>query len=589
MSSGWCINPDCAHPNQPGTSEACQWCGTAILLENRYYIHRPLQLSRHPLSPTAVFEVVDRLSDGKAKVLKVLCEPSRARIARLEQEYNALTLLDAPGQIPRGDLDGFFSVPIDSQRLYCLVMEKIEGQPLHEWLEAGNQLSQEMALNWLRQLINLIAIVHGRLYFHRDIKPDNLILRSDGRLALIDFGACRRISDTYLVKLKVGESPHYVSSQAFYSITAVGSAGYSPLEQLHGRSVPQSDFFAIARTLVHLMTGKHPATLPLDKTGKLLWQAQANRVAPPFAAFIDELQSPAWIERPANTEVILQRLKQLPRHIRRYQLLTAPQVRVGVILAGTLAATSCVWGMNAWAVYHQLSQARQYADQGARHQLNGQIDAARQNYQRALELDPALPEVHQNLALLCQGERNFPCAIDHYKQALNFAPDNLQAHYNLGNLYDEQGEYDKATASYERAMSSKQRLGVDAANNLSRLKNLQGEYSAAATLATQVLQRTSDPISQAALLKNLGWAYLEQVRYEDALKSLQQAQALDAQQPETARRADIYCLLAQTQEGLGLPIKAKQSWKSCLRYESTSTLPEVRGWREEILKRVLSN
>ncbi len=581
VNSGWCINPDCAHPNEPGATEVCQWCGTALLLADRYQVIRPLQAERHPLSSIALFEVIDQSAENQLKVLKVLYEPSRARIARLEQEYNVLTLLDAPGKIPRADLDGFFSVPTPSLSVHCLVMEKIAGQPLNQWLEAGNRLSQENALIWLRQLVEIIAVVHDRFYFHRDIKPDNLILQPNGQLSLIDFGACRRISETYLVKLRMGETPHYVSPNSSYSITAVGSAGYSPPEQLHGRGVPQSDFFAISRTLVHLLTGRHPAQLPLNDSGQLVWRNHAHQVAKPFADFLDELQSPAWRKRPSDTEIILQRLNRLPHRIRRYQLFMSTQFRASAVVAGILTAASLIWGVNSWAAYQQLSQARQLAERGAQNQLGGNLELARQNYQRALGLDPNLPEVHQNLALLCQEEGNVPCAIDHYQQALKLTPDNWQVHYNLGNLYDEQGDYSKAELHYTLSMQADNRLAIDAANNLSRINNIKGDYLKATKLAAQALKQTNDSVSQAALLKNLGWAALEQANYAEALKYLQRAKKLDPQ------RADIYCLLAQAQEAKGFEVEAKQSWKNCLRFDSTAGLPEVKVWRERILNRVL--
>lgn len=581
VNSGWCINPDCAHPDDPGEVDICQWCGTALLLAGRYRAIHPLQNERYPLASTALFEAIDQSAGNQPKVLKVLCEPSRAKIARLEQEYNVLTLLDAPGKIPRADLDGLFSVPTSSLPVHCLVMEKMAGQPLNQWLEAGNRLSQENALIWLRQLIEIIAVVHDRFYFHRDVKPDNLILQPNGQLALIDFGACRRISETYLVKLRMGETPHYVSPNSSYSITAVGSAGYSPLEQLHGRGVPQSDFFAIARTLVHLLTGRHPAQLPLDDSGQLLWRKHAPQVAGPLADFLDELQSPAWRKRPSDTEIILQRLNRLPQGIRRYQLFMSTQFKAGMVVAGILTAASFIWGVNSWATYQQLSQARQLAERGAQNQLVGRLELARQNYQGALDLDPNLPEVHQNLALLCQSEGNVSCAIEHYQQALKLTPDNWQVHYNLGNLYDEQGDYSHAERHYRLAMQAENRLGVDAANNLSRINNIKGDYREAALLAAQALKQTKDSVSQAALLKNLGWATLKQSNYRDALKYLQRAKKLDPQ------RADIYCLLAQAQEDQGFEVEAKQSWKNCLRYDSTAGLPEVKAWRERILNRVL--
>ena len=282
----WCINPECPHPDTPGRDQTCCWCGTSLLLIDRYIARH--RFPQHPLAATAVFEVFDQ-QDQRDKILKVLQEPIRNRIARLRQEYNALMSLNVPGRIPRPDLDGFFSVPTNAQPAYCLVLEAIAGQTLREWIEAGNRCSQTAAIDWLRQMIDLVARIHDRYYIHRDVKPDNLILQSDGQIALIDFGSCRRLTETYFVKLRLSETETPMPGST-YSITAVGSAGYTPSEQLHGSAMPQSDLFAIARTLVHAITGIHPVRLPITETGKLLWRSHAPQIDSPFADLIDQLQ-----------------------------------------------------------------------------------------------------------------------------------------------------------------------------------------------------------------------------------------------------------------------------------------------------------
>ena len=68
----------------------------------------------------------------------------------------------------------------------------------------------------------------------------------NGQLVLVDFGAARQITHTYMAHL--GDS----------GITAVSSAGYTPPEQEQGQAVPQSDFYALGRTLIYLLTARLP-------------------------------------------------------------------------------------------------------------------------------------------------------------------------------------------------------------------------------------------------------------------------------------------------------------------------------------------
>ena len=74
-------------------------------------------------------------------------------------------------------------------------------------------------------------MVHEQNYFHRDIKPSNIMLRSNGHLALIDFGTAREATTTY-----------YFAHQQ-HQVTGINSPGYTPNEQINYQAVPQSDFF----------------------------------------------------------------------------------------------------------------------------------------------------------------------------------------------------------------------------------------------------------------------------------------------------------------------------------------------------------
>ena len=242
-----------------------------------------------------IFEVDD---NGTTKILKVLlCNYPKA-VELFQQEVKILKRLDSPG-IPRVDADSYFyHQSEDGEIRHCLVMEKIPGINLQQWMQLReNQPIQEaLALDWLRQLAQLLDYVHQHQCFHRDIKPSNILLKPDGQLALIDFGAVRQITESYLEGL-----------QSDRTGTRLQSRGYTPLEQIEGRAVLQSDFFALGRTMVHLLTGIAPSSLPIDlKTGRLIWQEWGSTLSPQLAAVIDALMAPFPGQRPQTAQEILQ-------------------------------------------------------------------------------------------------------------------------------------------------------------------------------------------------------------------------------------------------------------------------------------------
>ncbi len=326
----YCINPKCPERQNPDDLEHCQACGTQLLIKEQYRVVkplRPLNERRH----TEVFEVDD---GSTPKVLKVL--KSRKWVHLFEREARTLQRLKHPG-IPKVEPDGYFIfTPCNGpEELHCLVMEKIEGQNLDQWLEKHGSISQELALKWLRQLAEILDRVHQNELFHRDIKLSNIMLRPDGQLVLIDFGTVREVTDTYLAKVGGGRE-----------ITAVVSPGYTPLEQVNGKAVPQSDFYALGRTFVYLLTGKHPIEFPEDaQTGKLTWQDSAPQVSKPLADLIDNLMAPFPGRRPQNTQVILQRLANIEDTWHRPEASWPPPrvVRLALKLSLGVLTAGLVW------------------------------------------------------------------------------------------------------------------------------------------------------------------------------------------------------------------------------------------------------
>ena len=260
-----------------------------------------------------VYEAYERNLPKILKVLKQEYNHSEKVLELFRREAQVLSQLNHPG-VPQVESDGYFVFPLPDSpdSLHCLVMEKIDGPNLKQWMvQQGNHpISEKQAMLWLTQLTDVLHLVHQHNYFHRDIKPENIMLRSSGQLVLVDFGAARQITQTYMAQL--GDS----------DITAVSSAGYTPPEQEQGQAVPQSDFYALGRTLVYLLTAKMPNDPAIydSRTNAFNWRPLAPQISSPLADLVDDLISPAANARPQTTEAILDRLGK----IRAGQVTTPP-------------------------------------------------------------------------------------------------------------------------------------------------------------------------------------------------------------------------------------------------------------------------
>ncbi|MEM8505162.1 MAG: serine/threonine-protein kinase [Cyanobacteria bacterium P01_D01_bin.1] len=359
----YCINPWCPDRQNSESDQHCQSCGTPLLIQGRYRLIQPLR-KLDEWEPSEIFEVSDRgsalepknkdantSSSASSKVLKVLKKP--VLFPLFKREVETLQQINHPG-IPKVDQDGFFSVTIKQRELHCLVMEKIQGTNLDTWLQKHGAIDQNTAVDWIAQLAEILALIHEMGLFHRDVKLTNIMLRPTGQLALIDFGTVRLMTNTYLAK---------VAGQR--DITSVVSPGYTPLEQMNGKAVPQSDFYALGRCLIHLLTGKHPIDLPEDdETGQLDWR---DRTAQPIdnwlIQLLNALTAPFPGQRPIDAKSILERLENkqsLP--VARSTATTANEKQLfWVLLASNIVLLLALIGMVSlrWSEQQQLERPPQ--------------------------------------------------------------------------------------------------------------------------------------------------------------------------------------------------------------------------------------
>ncbi len=165
------------------------------------------------------------------------------------------------------------------ERFY-LVQEYIEGDTLTAIIQKQGLLNESVVRDMLVSLLLVLEYVHNQNIIHRDIKPDNIILRHrDNKPILIDFGAVREIMGTIIN-----------SQGSAASSIIIGTPGYMSSEQTAGRPVYSSDLYSLGMTAIYLLTGKKPQELEVNPiSGELIWHQYALGISPLMIGVIDKV------------------------------------------------------------------------------------------------------------------------------------------------------------------------------------------------------------------------------------------------------------------------------------------------------------
>jgi hypothetical protein len=143
----------------------------------------------------------------------------------------------------------FFSLDSDGEPRFVLVREFIDGASLQQRVQDGWRGTEPEIRAMGARLAGIVSYIHGVRppVIHRDINPRNIIVGPGGDLSLVDFGG---VQDA--IRLSTGATN-----------TIIGTPGYTPMEQFTGRASIRSDLYALAATLLFLLTHRNPADLPV--------------------------------------------------------------------------------------------------------------------------------------------------------------------------------------------------------------------------------------------------------------------------------------------------------------------------------------
>jgi serine/threonine protein kinase len=257
-----CLNPYCLHKN-PDSTQFCQHCGSKLHLLQRY---RSIDIIGEG-GFGRTFLAVDECIPSKLNcVIKQLYPQAQGtndidKAARLfEKEAQCLEELgkntDESGkhtQIPE-----LLAYVTEGGHQY-LVQEYINGQNLDQVLEVEGKFNEKQIQDVLEQVLLILDYVHQHQVVHRDVKPENIIRRQDGKLILVDFGASKRIptgGKSTLISMLIG-TPGYASPEQF---------------QPQGKIKANSDIYSLGATCIHLLTQQQPYDLFDEREYKWIWR-----------------------------------------------------------------------------------------------------------------------------------------------------------------------------------------------------------------------------------------------------------------------------------------------------------------------------
>jgi hypothetical protein len=235
-----------------------------------------LETSKGAMPSLGIYDLVEKIAEGgmgaiyrgrnrvtgepvAVKVLPPHMAANPVMLKRFEQEFRAASRLNHPNIVRALDYGEVGSSPY-------LVMEYVEGESLGQKLERDGRMGEAEAIRIIAQVAQGLHRAHKQNLIHRDVKPDNILIRTDGLAKLADLGLVKE-TDTELNLTKTGRglgTPHFMAPEQFRNAKGVDT---------------RCDIYSLAATLYVMVT----ATLPFKSNGPLdTWMKKIqNDLVPP--------------------------------------------------------------------------------------------------------------------------------------------------------------------------------------------------------------------------------------------------------------------------------------------------------------------
>lgn len=382
-----------------------------------------------------VFEARDKLLNRRVAIKELLLERTKDKnaVKRFFQEARIIAALEHPNVV------SIYGLRIEGDHFY-MVMEYLAGGSLRQLLDQEGQLSLEQAVNLTIGICEGLAQFHQQGIIHRDIKAENILLTTDDRPKVIDFGIA-----------------HVPEAAGGLSLTQIGfqpsTLLYSSPEQVRGEALDaRSDVYQVGALLYYMLIGRHYVDIELLEN-EAMTHAGSNQIRSQAKLF--ELLEKAiceemprglkklWREAGALAGVVEKALAKDKQH--RFQDAKEFADTLETLSINTVPVSAGPQEMG-------LRDAHAYNRRGQAHVSTRNYEQAIVEYTKALNLDPFYAEAYNNRSTAHLLMANYGEAVTDCTQALKLAPDFVAAYVNRGIAYTGLRNYEQALADYNKAL-----------------------------------------------------------------------------------------------------------------------------------------
>lgn len=319
---------------------------------------------------------------------------------------------------------------IDQGDNFLIVMDYIEGNTLEKVLHESGAQPQKKVIDWAIQLCDVLEYLHSRkpAIIYRDMKPSNIMLRSDGSVVLIDFGTAREFKET-----NVSDT------------TCLGTQGYAAPEQFGGmgQTDARTDIYSLGATMYHLITGHNPSEPPYEMYPITQWN-------PNLSTGLEGIITKCTQRNPKDRFQSVQDLRYALEHYHDLDVKMLHKYRRNVRVFSAMAVTTIAAFAVSFAAYfsalHLQSNEYTYYIETAGKSTNK--DESVSYYLEAIKIDGAKEDAYQGLIDIFSSDGLFDdkeeaillqltISVDKYLQ--QFQTENPKGYadwcYDVGNTY----------------------------------------------------------------------------------------------------------------------------------------------------------
>ena len=271
---------------------------------------------------------------------------------------------------------------IDQQDNYLIVMDYIEGITLENIMQEEGVQPQEKVVDWAIQLCDVLQYLHTRkpAIIYRDMKPSNIMLRSDGSVVLIDFGTAREFKERHVE-----------------DTTCLGTQGYAAPEQFGGmgQTDERTDIYSLGATMYRLVTGHNPSEPPYEMYPITHWNPRLSTGLEGIIAKCTSKDPKSRYQSVQEVRYALEHYRDLDLDsIRRY----CRNLRILLAAGGMTVMLFGASGVSYAAADHMQKDEYAYNLEAGRRSPNKQDSIA--FYQKAILTDCAGEEAYDQLLTL---------------------------------------------------------------------------------------------------------------------------------------------------------------------------------------------